>query len=60
MFILLFLLAVTAFSIFMMIRRKQGLWLTVPVLAMFGYVIVQIIMVPAPFGETVRFIFNLQ
>ncbi|PYZ95774.1 hypothetical protein CR205_15395 [Alteribacter lacisalsi] len=60
MFMLILFFIITAVSIFMMIRKKQGLWLTVPVAAMFAYVVIEIAMVPAPFGETVRFIFSLQ
>ncbi|MBM7610372.1 hypothetical protein QUF56_01255 [Ureibacillus composti] len=43
----------------MALRKKQFLYLLVPVVAMIGYIVVEIALVPAPFFETVKFIFSL-
>jgi len=40
--------------------KKRFIFLTVPVIAMVFYMVVKIIMVPLPLGETLTFIFGLR
>ncbi|MDZ5471837.1 hypothetical protein SM124_08755 [Bacillus sp. 31A1R] len=54
----LFLL-ITAVCLILAIRKKKTFFLVVPFLSIFLYFIVQIILVPLPFFETIKFIFSL-
>ena len=40
--------------------KKRLIFLTVPVIAMVFYMVVKVIMVPLPLGETLKFIFGLR
>lgn len=40
--------------------RKKPMFLLAPVGAMFAYFIIQVILVPMPLDETIKFIFNLR
>lgn len=40
--------------------KKKFIWLGAPILLMVIYVVIEIIMVPLPLGETLSFIFNLR
>ena len=40
--------------------KKRFIFLTVPVIAMVFYMVVKVIMVPLPLGETLKFIFGLR
>ncbi len=60
MAILLIFLVLTGACLYMALRKKQFLFLLVPVLSMFVYFIVQIILVPAPILDTIKFIFALR
>jgi len=40
--------------------KKRFIWLLAPIALMVVYVVVEIIMVPLPLGETLTFIFNLR
>ncbi|WP_367036236.1 hypothetical protein [Rossellomorea marisflavi] len=53
-------MALTGFCIFLTIRKKKAFYLAVPFVALFAFLIIQIAMVPAPFFETVKFIFSLR
>ncbi|WP_064091921.1 hypothetical protein [Rossellomorea aquimaris] len=58
-YFILFLLITVACIVFA-IKKKRALFLTVPFLSLFVYFIFQIAIVPAPFFETVKFIFSLK
>ncbi|PTX64277.1 hypothetical protein C8P63_10360 [Melghirimyces profundicolus] len=53
-------LAVTIGCLYATFRYRKPWMLTIPFLTLFGYMIVQIVMVPLDFMETVRFIFSLR
>ncbi|MDE5414721.1 hypothetical protein [Alkalihalobacterium chitinilyticum] len=53
-------LLITLFSFIFAFRKKKPLFLSVPFASIFVYLIVQVIMVPLPFWETVKFIFSLR
>ncbi len=53
-------LVLTGFCIFLTIRKKKIFYLAIPFMALFAFLIIQIAMVPAPFFETVKFIFSLR
>ncbi len=53
-------LAITVLSIFFAFRLKKPLIMSVPFVAIFFFMIVQVAMVPLGFFETVRFIFGLR
>lgn len=57
--ILVGLLVITGISLFMAFRKNKMIFLAVPFLSIFLYFLIQIIMVPAPFFETLKFIFSL-
>jgi hypothetical protein len=57
--IYLFIL-ITVFSLFFTFKLKKPLLLTVPVVSIFIYLIVQIALVPMGFIETLQFIFSLR
>nr|WP_174734246.1 hypothetical protein [Mesobacillus harenae] len=53
------ILLITAVSMILCLRKKRAIYLTIPVFSILLYFIVQVAMVPAPFMDTVRFIFSL-
>jgi hypothetical protein len=53
-------MALTGFCIFFTIRKKKAFYLAIPFVALFAFLVIQIAMVPAPFFETVKFIFSLR
>ncbi|WP_169737882.1 hypothetical protein [Alkalihalobacterium bogoriense] len=53
-------LLITIASIIFAFKRKKPLLLSLPFVAIFVYMIVQIILVPMPFFDTVKFIFSLR
>ncbi|MCM3586902.1 hypothetical protein M3182_14280 [Mesobacillus maritimus] len=59
MLALLVFMAITGVSLILALRKKKTIFLMVPFLSIFVYFLIQVIMVPAPFFETVRFIFSL-
>ncbi|HAQ07001.1 MAG TPA: hypothetical protein DCR24_05545 [Bacillus bacterium] len=59
MIVLVGLLVITGISLFLGLRKNKLIFLTVPFISIFLYFLVQIIMVPAPFFETLKFIFSL-
>ncbi|WP_391371337.1 hypothetical protein [Lysinibacillus sp. KU-BSD001] len=40
--------------------KKRFIFLTVPVAAMMLYMVIKVVMVPLPLGETLKFIFGLR
>ncbi|PWW31218.1 hypothetical protein DFO73_102213 [Cytobacillus oceanisediminis] len=60
MLTLLSLMVITGVCLFLALRKKKPIFLAVPFLSIFAYFLVQIILVPAPFMETVKFIFSLR
>ncbi|RNA67463.1 hypothetical protein EBO34_12050 [Alteribacter keqinensis] len=56
--ILFFLIIVV--SIYLTVKKQRPLFLALPVVVIIGFMVIQVAMVPAPFFETVRFIFSLQ
>ncbi|PGT80786.1 MULTISPECIES: hypothetical protein [Bacillaceae] len=59
MFTLLFILALTGFSLVLCLRKRKPQFLLIPVLTLLLYFIVQIALVPASFIDTIKFIFSL-
>ncbi|MFC0272343.1 hypothetical protein ACFFIX_12950 [Metabacillus herbersteinensis] len=59
MVILWIMLAITGFSLFFALRKKKAQFLLIPFLSILLYFIVQIALVPAPFFDTIKFIFSL-
>lgn len=55
----LFLLFTIACLTYALVKKKF-LWLLAPIGVMFAYIVVQILLVPLPLGETLTFIFNLR
>lgn len=53
-------IALTGASLFLALKKKQLFFLLVPVLSMVAYFIIQIILVPAPLLDTLKFIFALR
>ncbi len=58
-YFILFLL-ITGACIVFAIRKRRAFFLAIPFMSLFIYFIVQIALVPAPFFETVKFIFSLK
>ncbi|SDJ23487.1 hypothetical protein [Salimicrobium halophilum] len=50
----------TVVSVFLGLKKSKPFFLFAPFLALFGFVIVKVAMVPLPFWETVSFIFDLR
>ncbi|MCA1065445.1 hypothetical protein QTG56_06695 [Rossellomorea sp. AcN35-11] len=59
LYFMMFLL-ITGGCIVLALRKKRAFFLTIPFLSLFIYFIIQIVMVPVPFFETVKFIFSLK
>ncbi|MEH7443424.1 hypothetical protein AABM38_22850 [Heyndrickxia sp. MSNUG] len=59
MIILVGLLVITGISLLLAFKKNKMIFLAVPFLSIFLYFLIQIIMVPAPFFETLKFIFSL-
>ncbi|GGF30876.1 hypothetical protein GCM10010954_32550 [Halobacillus andaensis] len=51
---------ITILSVVFALKRKRPLFLALPVVSLMGFALVKIVMVPMPFWDTVRFIFNLR
>jgi hypothetical protein len=60
LFALVSLLIITGVCLFLALKKKRPFFLAVPFLSIFAYFLIQIILVPAPFMETVKFIFSLR
>ncbi len=58
--VLLLLMAITGVSLFIALKKKKTYFLLFPFASIFLYFMIQIILVPAPFFETVKFIFSLR
>ncbi|QCR30875.1 hypothetical protein C1N55_01125 [Lysinibacillus sp. SGAir0095] len=58
--ILYIFLLLTGICLFIALRKKRFAFLAVPLVALVLYILVEIILVPAPFFDTVKFIFSLQ
>lgn len=56
---LMIVVLLTAFCLFLALRQKKTIFLAIPFLGIFVYFLVQIILVPAPFLDTIKFIFSL-
>ncbi|SEB07097.1 hypothetical protein SAMN05421743_11522 [Thalassobacillus cyri] len=52
--------AITVLSVVIALNKKRPIFLVVPFLSVFIFMLVKIIMIPVPFWETIRFIFNLR
>ncbi|PMC37408.1 hypothetical protein CJ195_11675 [Bacillus sp. UMB0899] len=59
MMTLILMLALTLFSLILCLRVKKPQFLLIPVVTLLIYFVVQIALVPAPFLDTVKFIFSL-
>ncbi|WP_243387060.1 hypothetical protein [Bacillus kexueae] len=53
------ILSIIAASAFLALRFKKPQFLLIPILSIFIYFIVEIALVPAPFFDTLKFIFSL-
>ncbi|AYA78139.1 hypothetical protein DOE78_23575 [Bacillus sp. Y1] len=53
------LLLISAVCLFFALKKKRPFFLVIPFLSIFVYFIVQIILVPMPFIDTIKFIFSL-
>lgn len=51
---------ITISSVIFALRKKRPIVFLAPIASIFVFMLVKIIMVPLPFWETVRFIFNLR
>ncbi|PRO65364.1 hypothetical protein [Alkalicoccus urumqiensis] len=60
MWILILFWVLAAAAVWATFKYRKPILLTVPFFAMFLFVIVQMAMVPLPFMDTVRFVFNLR
>ncbi|KON86147.1 membrane protein [Sporosarcina globispora] len=60
MLTLVSMMILTGICLFLALRKKRPIFLAVPFLSIFVYFLVQIILVPAPFMDTVKFIFSLR
>ncbi|MBM7704030.1 hypothetical protein [Metabacillus iocasae] len=59
MVILALLVIITVISIVIALRKQKPFFFAVPFLSLLIYFVVEIALVPAPFFETVKFIFSL-
>ncbi|MBY0097383.1 hypothetical protein [Mesobacillus maritimus] len=59
MFVFILLILITGVSLVMALRKKKSYFLAVPFISIFLYFLIEIIMVPEPFFDTVKFIFSL-
>ncbi|MBB6451546.1 putative membrane protein [Geomicrobium halophilum] len=59
---ILFLLfwAIVIASIYLTFKRKQALYLGIPLVAMGAYMLIAILQVPLPFWDTVQLIYGLK
>jgi len=57
--VFLLLITITGASLIMALRKKKSYFLAIPFLSLFLYFLIEIIMVPEPFFDTVKFIFSL-
>ncbi|WP_297990113.1 hypothetical protein [Anoxybacillus sp.] len=53
------ILAITVASLYVAFRKQKPFFLLIPFLSVFAYFLFEVITFPAPFLETVKFIFNL-
>jgi len=60
MFFLFILLFITVGSIVLFVKKKKAWFLVLPFLSLFIYFIIEVALVPAPFLDTLKFIFSLQ
>jgi len=51
---------VTILSVVFALRKKKPILLGIPFVAIFTFMLIKIMLVPLPFWETVRFIFDLR
>lgn len=59
MTILIIFLILTGICLLIALRKKQFFYLLIPVATLTVYLLVEIALVPAPFFETIKFIFSL-
>lgn len=60
MIFLFILLFITLGSIVLFVKKKKAWFLVLPFLSLFIYFIIEVALVPAPFLDTLKFIFSLQ
>ncbi|MCP3031492.1 hypothetical protein LF817_09040 [Halobacillus sp. A1] len=51
---------ITIFSVIFALRKKRPILLTLPVLSLLSFAFIKILMVPMPFWDTIKFIFDLR
>ncbi len=51
---------ITIFSVVFALRKKRPIFLTLPVLSLLSFAFIKILMVPMPFWDTIKFIFDLR
>jgi len=60
MFLVILLCVLTISSVFFALNKRKPILLAIPFIAIFTFMLVKIILVPLPFWDTIRFIFNLR
>lgn len=60
MIFLFILLFITVGCIVLFVKKKKAWFLVLPFLSLFIYFIIEVALVPAPFLDTLKFIFSLQ
>ena len=60
MFLFYLFLIITATCIFLAIKKQRPILLAVPIATLVTYAVVEVALVPAPFLDTVKFIFSLR
>lgn len=53
-------LILTVICLFIALKKKRFVFLAIPFVAIVLYIVAEIILVPIPFIDTVKFIFSLQ
>ncbi|WP_101842983.1 hypothetical protein [Halobacillus sp. Marseille-P3879] len=51
---------ITVVSVVLALKRRRPLYFVLPIASLLGFAFIKILMVPMPFWETVKFIFNLR
>lgn len=58
--IFIVLLVIIVICIVVALKKKKPFYLFIPILFMCSYFIIQVMLVPLPFIETIKFIFSLR
>ncbi|WP_421382046.1 hypothetical protein ACOJQI_21735 [Bacillus salacetis] len=50
---------ITGLCLVLALKKRKVFFLAIPFVSLFGYGVVQVVLVPLPFVDTVKFIFSL-